>query len=323
VRALAFVTMCGASYSSSADQVGEVTIGQNSPSLPAAASRIANELGLFAKHGINAKIIPMDSASVTTMGVISGSLEFETSGPTDVVVSQARGQQLVAVASIYSGFAGVLVLSKPVAGKLGVSPEGPVNARLKALDGLLIATPSATSTYTFALKSAAEAQGAHIKFIYMAQPAMVAALKTGAVQGFMAGSPVYAGPILDGSGVLWIDGPKRELPNQYTPVNALTLNTRRDFAIANKDLVSRMAAVYADLAKAFLERPSDVKAAIHRLYPDLSPATLDLVFVTESHGFTTKPLTVADMAHEIQFVKASGIPLEGTDKLDPASMVFK
>ena len=319
---LLFTVAFALAGSAAAQQKRQITIGLRSPSLPAAGARIAKEMGLFDKHGIDAKVTPMDNASVATMGLISGSLDFASTAGTDVVVSQARGQKLVAVTSVYTGFAGVLVLSKAVADKLGVSPTAPVAQRLKALDGLLIASPSATSTYTFAFKAASEAAGAKIRFTYMAQPAMVAALETGAIQGIIAGSPIYARPVLNGSGVMWINGPKRELAPEFTPAHAVTLNTKREFAQANPDLIKRITAVFGDLAKAVDERPNDVKAAILKLFPELDARTLDLLYVTESQGFKARPLTVRDMAHEIAFVKASGIPLPNDAALDARAMVF-
>jgi ABC-type nitrate/sulfonate/bicarbonate transport system substrate-binding protein len=317
------MALSGLACASLGQQKRQVAIGLSSPSLPAAGARIAKEMGLFDKYGIDARITPMDNGSVATMGLIAGSLDFTTTAPTDVVAAQARGQKLVAVTSVYGGFAGVLILSKAVADKLGVAPTAPVMQRLKALDGLSIATPSPTSTYTFAYKSAAEAAGAKIRFTYMDQPSMIAALETGAIQGFIAGSPIYARPLLSGSGVMWISGPKRELPPESTPAHAVTLNAKRDFAEANRDLVQRLIAVFADFAKAVQERPADVKAAIARLFPDLDPRTLDLLYVTESLGFKAKPLTVEGLAHEIAFVKATGIQLPQIDKLAPADLIFR
>jgi ABC-type nitrate/sulfonate/bicarbonate transport system substrate-binding protein len=324
VRATALLAMAVALAGSAWSQAKrQVTIAISSPTIPAAGARIAKEMGLFEKHGLDAKITPMDNASVATMGLISGSLDFTTTGPSDIVVSQARGQDLVAISSVYGGFAGVLVLSKATVEKLKVSPTAPIAQRLKALDGLVIASPSATSTYTFAYKSAAEAAGAKIRFTYMAQPAMVAALETGAIQGIIAGSPVYAKPIINGSGVMWISGPKRELPAEFTPANAVTVNTKREFATANPDVIKRMTAVFADLSKAVEDRPADVKAALSKLYPELDARTIDLLWATESLGFNAKPLTSADMAREISFVKSSGIPMPAGAKLDPDAMVFR
>jgi ABC-type nitrate/sulfonate/bicarbonate transport system substrate-binding protein len=186
----------------------------------------------------------------------------------------------------------------------------------------LIASPSATSTYSSTFKAAAESQGAKIRFTYMAQPAMVAALQTGAIQGMVVGAPLYAKAILNGTGVIWMSGPKGEIPAQFSSANAVTLNTKRQFAEANRDLVARLAAVFADLSDAVVNRPNDVKAAIMKLFPEIDQKTMDLIYETESNGFHTKPVTVADMAHEIAYLKLSGVPLPNADKLNPASMIF-
>jgi ABC-type nitrate/sulfonate/bicarbonate transport system substrate-binding protein len=306
-----------------AQEVTKITIGQSSPSLPASTAKLAKELGLFEKHGIDANVLAMDNASVATMGLISGSINFNSTAATEVVYAQAHGQKLVSVANLYGRFPAVLTIAKAVADKSGVSPTAPVNDRLKALDGLVIASPSATSTYTFALKPASEAAGAKVRLTYMAQPAMVAALDKGAIQGFIASSPFYALPVLAGNGVLWISGPHAEFPPQYSPANAITLNTRREYADANPQLMKRLVAVFADVAKAIDDRPADVKAAIARIFPDLDKKTIDLLFDTESPAFKTKPLTEEDMARAIAFVKSSGVQLPQIDKLEPAALLVR
>jgi ABC-type nitrate/sulfonate/bicarbonate transport system substrate-binding protein len=320
LAAAAIMTMAS---TASAQEMRKISIGVSSASLPAAGARIAKEMGIFEKHGLAATVTPMDNASVATMGLISGSVEFATTSPTDVIVSRSRGQDLVAVTSVYRGFAGVLVLSKAVVDKLAVSSTAPVSERLKALNGLVIASPSASSTYTFSAKPAAEAVGAKIKFTYMAQPAMMAALETSAVQGFIAGAPFYASPVLKGTGVMWLNGPKREFPPEFTPANAVTLNTKREFAKANPDLVERVTAVFVDFAKAVKERPADVKVAISKIFPDIDAQTLELLFETEASGFQPTPLTVDDMSREIAYLKSSGADVPQIDKLNPADMLLK
>jgi hypothetical protein len=84
----------------------------------------------------------------------------------------------------------------------------------------------------------------------------------------------------------------------------------------------RMTAVFADLSLAVKDRPADVKAAISRLYPNIDTHTLELLYESESAGFRAKPLTVADMAREIAFLKTSGVPVPGIDSLNPATMMF-
>ena len=303
-------------------QTREISMSLASTSFATAAPRIAKEMGLFAKQGLEPKFVIMDNANTATTALISKSVESALSGPGEVVVAQARGQKVVVIANTYGGLSGSLVLSKSMANKLGVSPSAPVNARLKALDGLLIASTSATGVYTVAFKGAAAAAGANVRFTYMAQPAMTAALESGAIQGYIAGAPFWAGPIVKGSGVLWISGPKGELPTEHVPVSSSNLQVMRAFAEANPVVAKRLADVINDLAKAINERPAEVKAALAKLYPTLDPSTLNLLFAAESLAWKVKPVTAKDMAREIAFMKSTGTPLPHIDSIDPASMVF-
>jgi ABC-type nitrate/sulfonate/bicarbonate transport system substrate-binding protein len=313
------VSSAGAAFGQGAQ---ELSMSLASTSFATAAPRIAKELGLFDKRGLDPRFVVMDNASSATAGLIAKSVDSALSGPGEVVAAQARGQKVVVVANTYMGLSGSLVLSKATADKLGVAPSAPVAARLKALDGLVIASPSATGAYTFALKGAAGAAGANVRFTYMAQPAMLAALDSGAIQGFIGGAPFWAAPVLKGSGVLWISGPKGELPAAYTPASTANLQVLRSFADANPATVRRVGEVFADLAKAIDERPAEVKSAVARLYPTLDGATLDLLFTTEARAWRAKPPTAADMAHEIAFIKSSGTPIPQLDSVEPAAMLL-
>ncbi|MBS7706894.1 ABC transporter substrate-binding protein [Chelatococcus asaccharovorans] len=304
-------------------QLRDISIPISSLSFGTAAIRIAKELGLFEKHGLNAKIIVMDNANSATTALISKSVEVVLSGPGELVAAQGRGQKVVAIANTYNGLSASLVLAKDVAEKTGVSPNAPVAERLKALNGLIIGSTSATSSYTVSFKGAAEAVGANIRFTYMAQPAMVAALEKGAIQGFIAGAPFWGVPVVRDKAVLWLSGPKAELPPQNLPASSVSLQTMQDFAAANPELMKSLAAVIADLGKAIEERPAEVKAAVAKLYPDVDAKTLDLLYASEAAAWKARPLTAADMAHEIAFVKSTGTSLPQIDSVDPASMLVK
>lgn len=90
--------------------------------------------------------------------------------------------------------------------------KSPVADRLKALDGLKIASPSAVSSYTLSLRGAAQDVGATIEFIYLAQAAMLAALESGVIDGYASGAPLYAAPLIRGIAYPWISGPRGEFP---------------------------------------------------------------------------------------------------------------
>ena len=306
-----------------AQPLREITFGLPSTSIATGSGRVAQEMGLFAKRGLNAKFVVIERASVATSALISGSVMFTMSGPGELIAAQANGQKVITIATVYGGLAATLVISKPVADKLGASlATGPVNARLKALDGMVIAGASATSAATVAFDAAARAVGAKLRFTYMNQPSMPAALDSGAIQGYVASAPFWSVPVVKGTGVVWVSGSQGEVPAEFSPVTASIVQTMRATADVEPELMTRVAAVFADFAKAVDERPAEVKAVTTKLFPEADAATIDLFFKIEAASWKAKPLTAKEMAREIEFMKLTGASMPGLDKLDPATMVF-
>ena len=296
----------------------EVTIGLSSASFATAGVRIAQELEFFGEHGLEARFIVMDGSSSAMAGLLSKSFNLATLGLPELFVAQTRGQDVVAVASTYDGFATSLVLSKAVAEELGVSPTAPLDERLRAIDGRLIAIPTATAGGTIAFEAAMAAAGASARLTYMAQPAMQAALETGGIDGYLSSAPYWALPVVSGKGVLWISGPQGEFPKASTQSITALLVTTGAFAEANPELMDKLKAVVADVGDS---RPDDVKAAVARLYPDLEPASLDILLDGEASSWSTAPLTAKVLANEVPVVKSLGIPLPGIEDIDPATMI--
>lgn len=300
-----------------------VTIAISSSSLVAAAPRVARQMGLFEQHGLDAKLTIMPSASAATQALIGRSVDFSLSGPGEVLAAQARGQKLALVGSAYRGLGASLVLSKAVVEKKGIKPEAPLAERLKAMDGVIIGTANATSSYTLSFKGAAASVGATPKFTYLDAAAMAAALESGAIEGFIASAPFWAKPILNGAAVMWIVGPRGELPAAHRPATSLTIVTLREYADGNAATLAAVRAAMAELSRAVDERPEAVKAAVAQIFPDLDRATLDLMVALEAPAWKMKATDAADVAAEIAFVKATGVNIPGLDTLDPSSLILK
>jgi ABC-type nitrate/sulfonate/bicarbonate transport system substrate-binding protein len=226
------------------------------------------------------------------------------------------------VCNVYWGLAASIVLSKEVADRTGVSPNAPARDRLKALDGLLIAVPSATSTYTNSFKGAAEALGAKMRFTFMAQPAMVAALESGAIQGYSAGAPFWGSQVARGKAVVWVSGPKGELPAENTPASITAFHALAPTAEANPALMKQVIDAYRDFSSILETAPDKVRGALATLYPDVEPATLDVLFKAEQGAWRYRQVTAAHMKQEIDFMRNSGASLPGLEKVDPAAMIF-
>jgi ABC-type nitrate/sulfonate/bicarbonate transport system substrate-binding protein len=306
-----------------AQEVKEISYGLPSKSLISSVPRIADELGLFAENGLKPNFTYIDTTAGTATALLSNSVDFAMTGTTEVIAAAARGQTLLLVSPHYNGLAGSLVVAKPVAERLGVAPDAPVEERLKALDGVLIASTSKVSSYTVSYQGAAASVGAEPRFTYMAVNAMNAALETGAVEAAVLTAPFWTVPVLKGTAVLWISPPKGELDPTFMPSTPGVTATTVAYAEAHPETVEAVRAVFDAMSAAFLERPDEVKAAIVKLFPDMDTEALDLVFEMEAQAFAATPLTPESIVHDIAYMKASGENFGPIDSVDPASVLFR
>jgi len=299
----------------------QVTLAISSNTLAYGGLRIAEGAGLFPKNGLEPRIIVMDSGNAAISAVLGGSADFASSGPGEVLAAKVRGRDLVIVQNFYRGLPGSLVLSKAAAAKSGVAPDAPVEQKLRVLDKLAIAEPSATSAYLHPYRAASEAVGAKIKFVYMTQPAMVAALQAGAVDGIVAGAPFSLVAVSNGSGVLWISGPKDELPEPVRPTSSACLQTTAEYAKAHPDIIAAMRRVGADLADFIQNKPVEALVIMAKAYPSLDAASAKDAFAENAKNWSMPKMTPQDIKREIDIQVSSGA-LPGVDKIDPASVLW-
>jgi len=324
IRTAIAVALTAVAQMASGAELQEVAIALPGKSLSSTIPIFVNDLGLFEKHGIKPRFVTLDTADATASALIAGSVQVAVSSVAPIIAAQLRGQKIIAINSMYKGLAGSMVLSKAVVDKLGVSPSAPVAERLKALDGLLIASSSPTSSYTLSYRGASTAAGGKPNFTYMQFPAMPAAMATGAIQGYIASAPFWLAPVVGGTGVLWLDGPKGELPAQFRPAHNTVSLVMEDYAKANPGVVRGINAAFADFSRSIDSRAPEIKDLIAKYFPSLDRGTIDVLFSVETVAWKTNPITPAELAHEIDYVKGSTTNLPpGIEKLDPASLLFR
>jgi ABC-type nitrate/sulfonate/bicarbonate transport system substrate-binding protein len=150
---------------------------------------------------------------------------------------------------------------------------------------------------------------------------MVAALQVGAIQGMSAGAPFSLTPVLNGSGVLWISGPKGELPAADRLTSSACLQTTLDYAKGHPDVIRAARATFADVATLIQQKPAEAKAFLAKAYPSLEPAMLDAAFAESSANWSQPVMTVDDIRQEIKVQQGAGA-LPGVEKLDPAAVLL-
>jgi ABC-type nitrate/sulfonate/bicarbonate transport system substrate-binding protein len=300
----------------------EFTVPIPSTSFATASLRAAVDMGCFRKKGLTLSLPIMESGSNITAALLSGSVQLVLGGPGELVAAQGRGQPVVLLTNCYWGQSGTLIMSKELIEKSGIARSAPLRDRLQVLKGVPIASVSATSALTASFRGAAETVGIKPSFVYMGQPAMVAALESGAVKGYIASAPVWGTSVTRGVGVDWVSAPRGELPDDNVPRGATGLNVLRPFADANPELMARILDAYKDFSDSLQSSPKEVRASLARLYPTVEADAMDLLFEAEKGAWRYRDVTTDDMKHEIAFVKASGAPIPGLDKIDPQATFY-
>jgi ABC-type nitrate/sulfonate/bicarbonate transport system substrate-binding protein len=298
----------------------DITLSLGSKSSAYGGVLMADKLGLFERHGLRVKMVISESGNASMTALVAGSVQFAGAGPDEGLTAHGRHQDVVFVSNLYRGLSGSLVLATSVAKGLGVAPNAPINDRLKALNNLIIASPSANSAYLVPIKTAAGALGGNARYTYMTQGAMVASLRTGAIQGMLAASPFTDMSVARGEGVVWISGPAGELPPAVEPISSACIQTTMRFVTANPDTVRRVRAVVAEAAEIIKTQPAKAREALGRAYPDLAPDLVDRMLSVNGANWTHPVFTPDDIKREIAIVTATG-NAPGLDGVDPASLL--
>ena len=95
---------------------------------------IAEELGLWAKHGLRVKIIQIAGVGATN-AVIAGSADFVQAGGSTLTRAAARGQRLLAIANTAERNIVAITMRKEIAEAAGFDAKAPLEKRAAVLRG--------------------------------------------------------------------------------------------------------------------------------------------------------------------------------------------
>jgi ABC-type nitrate/sulfonate/bicarbonate transport system substrate-binding protein len=276
---------------------------------------IAAEDGLFAKNGLNVKLVYAGTGALAAAALVAGSAQFTIDGGQGLFAAQATGQQFYILAKGESGLGTQLVLTPAAVKKTGLTSSSTTAEKVKALNGLTIASASASSSWTAQANNAAATQGAKIKWTYISETAMAAAVKIGNIDGLVAAPPWTTQVLFNKTADLWLDGPTGSFPGGFatSSYGDPLVATKKSYATAHPAVVkafTKSIMQASDLAKT---DPSKAAGYVKQVaYPTMSSAEFDQVWAS------TLPL-LKDPQLTLQSLKTT-LALDGDPKLDASAL---
>lgn len=248
---------------------------------------IADQLGYWKDQGLAMKM-PVITGVGAINAALAGSADFAIATGQTVIRANARGQKAVIVVTFFTNLAHEAVLAKAQAEAAGITFASPIEKRAQALKGKKIAVNATNAIPHAYLKLLARKGGLDperdVQVAVMSPEASFAALKTGAIDGFVQAMPYSLVPIRNGTGVL-LSSNLRDPPDfpELVPQIFNGVVARADECVKKPTICRRMVAGF-ERGMAFMhDHPKESIEVLRKRMPDEDGSTLE-----EAYGLMIK-----------------------------------
>ena len=176
---------------------------------------VADELGLWAKHGLRVKIIQIAGVGATN-AVIAGSADFVQAGGSTLTRAAARGQRLLAIANTAERNIVTITMRKEIAEAAGFDAKAPLEKRAAVLRGKTFGVGAINANphaYLLAVASRGGVKPDELRVTALEGNAMMAAFQSKQIDGMSNSPPWPLKPVVDGLSVVIASGPDGDPPN--------------------------------------------------------------------------------------------------------------
>ena len=240
---------------------------------------IADELGLWAKHGLRVKIIQIAGVGATN-AVIAGSADFVQAGGSTLTRAAARGQRLLAIANTAERNIVAITMRKEIAEAAGFDTKAPLEKRAAVLRGKTFGVGSINANphaYLLAVASRGGVKPDELRVTALEGNAMMAAFQNKQIDGMSNSPPWPLKPVVDGLSVVIASGPGGDPPNAinfaYNVIVAKpeTCERRRHLCVAVGQVVKEAVAYMHS-------HPAEVRAILAKKFPNLEPKLIEAAY---------------------------------------------
>jgi len=240
---------------------------------------LADDLGLWAKNGLNMKDVSI--AGVGAMNaVIGGSADVTQASAITLTRAAARGQKVLAIAETLDRLVVEVVLRKDLAEKEGFDPNAPLAKRAALLKGKRLAVDSINSiihAYVRVLATRAGFSPDDMEITPMQPQNMLAAFESHQIDGFAMSLPWPLQPVLKGEAVTIASGPKGDPPDMVPFAH--------DVVVVRAETCEKRPQICVGVGKSIVEandflhdHPAEALAFMQKRFSTLDPKLLATAF---------------------------------------------
>jgi NitT/TauT family transport system substrate-binding protein len=283
VAAISFVLAgCGGTSEDSGAQDGETNKIRfvMAPNFTALDALVALETGLFDDEGLDVEMTPLFGSPELAQATISGTADISLPGISGLFATVAADRPTIGFGVSASQAAHCVTITKDVADKLadeGITPDSPIEDRVKSLTGLTISTTTAGGSVEQLVRGMMDDFGVKPtsdQFTALKETAgNLAALKIGRIDATVLSPPDSLVPAQDGYGTCFINFAKDEIPSIEGAYYTVYV-TSKEFAEANPTALDKWTRAVAAADEMIQNDPEQVAEAVASYFPGVSDTTL-------------------------------------------------
>jgi len=240
---------------------------------------IAEELGLWAKHGLRVKIIQIAGVGATN-AVIAGSADFVQAGGSTLTRAAARGQRLLAIANTAERNIVAITMRKETAIAAGFDAKAPLEKRAAVLRGKTFGVGAINANphaYLLAVASRGGVRPDELRVTAMEGNAMMAAFQSRQIDGMSNSPPWPLKPVVDGLSVVIASGPEGDPPNAINFAYNVVL-AKPETCEKRKALCQGVGQVMKEAIAYMHSHPDEVRTILGKKFPNLEPKLIAAAF---------------------------------------------
>jgi NitT/TauT family transport system substrate-binding protein len=302
----------------------ETTLAVPALSLTFSSTFVADELKLWEQEGLRVKLTTIAGVGASN-AVLAGSVDFAVPTSATLVRAAARGQPLVAIAQLMDRMPIETVLRKDLADKAGLAPGTPIERRAQALRGKRIAVDSINSINHLLLRYLARKGGLdpekELTVTPMQPPNMMAALKSGAIDGFTMSMPWPLMASRDGTATTIMSIPRGDLP-ELSPFAFIVVVAHAGFCEGKPSICKKLVAGYKRAFAIIQDKPADALAVLRKKFDKTDPGVLAEAFELDRLASSRTALVdEAGLKRAIDLQVEAGV-MKAEEKVPPLSTLY-
>jgi sulfonate transport system substrate-binding protein len=310
----ALLSLAPAVTTARAQGTEDATLAYPNVAFTFAASYVAEDVGLFAKHGLRLKPLSV-AGPASTNAVIAGSADFALGSTAVQTRAAARGQRLLSIVNPTDRPLVQIILRKDLVPNF--DGRAPLAERTRLLRGRTIAVDAIGSIihgYPLMLAKRAGFDANEMRISPMAPLAALAAFQTRQIDGFAMSMPWPLGPVLEGTAVVVASGPDGD-PQDMTPFGMATVITKPETCEKRRSLCTKMAHAMSEAVDYLHDHPSETLALLKKRFATFDDRILAAGFEQVRKASPRPPITVRAALENGEIYSIEAGLLKAEDKL--------